>query len=173
MSHPLPGHIRQIGYVVNDLDAALKGWVDLGVGPWFVLRGITQRAEYRGQLCEATTTIALANSGELQIELIQQTDATPSVYTEFLTGGHEGFHQVAYWAEDFDAALLAVRQAGWPVVWSSADDGGVRYAYFEPPAGTAAVVELMEFNEVTKGLAEFVRDAADSWDGSDPIRPLN
>ena len=36
----LPGAIRQIGYIVSDIDAALASWVDLGVGPWFVMRGI-------------------------------------------------------------------------------------------------------------------------------------
>ncbi len=67
-----------------------------------------------------------------------------------------------------------MRDAGWPVVWSSAEEGGgVRYAYAEPPAGVATVVELMEFTEVTEGLAKFVREAADGWDGSEPIRPLN
>ena len=28
----LPGPIRQIGYVVTDLDKALASWVELGVG---------------------------------------------------------------------------------------------------------------------------------------------
>ena len=36
--------IRQIGYVVSDLDAALASWVELGVGPWLVMRGIPIRA---------------------------------------------------------------------------------------------------------------------------------
>ena len=33
----LPGPIRQIGYVVTDLDQAMAGWLELGVGPWFVI----------------------------------------------------------------------------------------------------------------------------------------
>ena len=37
----LPGPIRQIGYVVTDLDRAIAGWLELGVGPWFVMRGLT------------------------------------------------------------------------------------------------------------------------------------
>ncbi|BBZ36251.1 VOC family protein [Mycolicibacterium confluentis] len=172
-SSPLPGPVRQIGYVVGDLDAALASWVELGVGPWFVLRRIVQQADHRGERCEVTISIALANSGELQLELIEQHGDTPSIYTEFLDGNGPGFHQLAYWPEDFDATLRAVRDAGWPVVWSSAEEGGVRYAYVEPPAGVATVVELMEYNDVTQGLAKFVRDAADGWDGSDPIRPLN
>ena len=50
----LPGAIRQIGYVVSDIDAALAGWVDLGVGPWFVMRDLPIRALYRGEPCEVT-----------------------------------------------------------------------------------------------------------------------
>jgi Glyoxalase/Bleomycin resistance protein/Dioxygenase superfamily len=170
---PLPGHIRQVGYVVHDLDTALANWVALGVGPWFVLRRISQRADYRGKLCEVTISIALANSGELQLELIQQHDDQPGIYAEFLSNNGEGFHQLAYWPTDFDAALAAVKEGGWPIVWSSAEEGGVRYAYVEPPSGVATVIELMEFNEVTAGLAKFVRDAADGWDGSEPVRALN
>lgn len=173
-SSPMPGSIRQIGYIVKDLDVALASWVQLGVGPWYVLRGIAQRADYRGQPCEVNISIALANSGELQLELIQQHGDTPSIYTEFLAAHGEGFHQLAYWPTDFDGAVANAQQAGWPVVWSSADadQGGVRYAYLAPPAGTATIVELMELNEVSEGLGNFIRDAADGWDGSDPVRPL-
>jgi hypothetical protein len=58
------------------------------------------------------------------------------------------------------------------VVWSGGDNDGVRYAYTAPPGGPASIIEIMELNEATTGLAEFVRAAADGWDGSDPIRSL-
>ncbi|MDQ2638037.1 MAG: VOC family protein [Actinomycetota bacterium] len=168
----LPGPIRQIGYVVSDLDRALAGWLELGVGPWFVLRGLTLTADYRGRACQVTQSLAMANSGELQVELIQQEDQTPSIFTEFLAAGGEGFHQIAYWAEDFDATMQAVQAAGWPVVWSGGEDVGTRFAYVEPPNRPASVVEIMELTEITTGMAKFVRDAAAGWDGSDPIRTL-
>ena len=78
----LPGPVRQIGYVVTDLDQAIAGWLELGVGPWFVLRGLPLRADYRGEPCETTLSLASANSGEMQIELIRQMDTTPSIFTE-------------------------------------------------------------------------------------------
>ena len=34
------------------------------------------------------------------------------------------------------------------------------------------IIEIMELNDVTTGMATFVRDAAANWDGSDPIRVL-
>jgi len=171
----LPGPIRQIGYIVSDLDAALSPWVELGVGPFFVMRGIPIRASYRGAPCEVTISMALANSGEMQIELIQQDDDTPSVYTEFLQGDGPGYHQLAYWTEDFDGTMSAVRAAGWEVVWLGDEDVGTRFAYVELPNGpthVSQVIEIMEDNEITSGMGKFVRDAAVDWDGQDPIRVL-
>ncbi len=169
---PLPGPVRQIGYVVSDLDRALAGWVELGIGPWFVMRGLPQRVIYRGEQCEITLSLALANSGDMQIEVIQQEDDTPSIFTEFFSSGREGFHQLAYWTEDFEATMRAVEEAGWPVVWSGGEDVGTRFAYAEPPGCPSTIVEIMELTDVTSGMAKFVRDAASGWDGTDPIRNL-
>lgn len=169
---PLPGRIRQIGYVVRDLDAAVAGWVKLGVGPWFVMRDLPQKVQYRGEPCEIRLSLALANSGDLQVEVIQQVDDTPSIFSEFLASGREGFHQLAYWTPDFTATMRSVQEAGWPVVWSGGEDVGTRFAYLEPPQSPAAVIEIMELNDTTRGMDSVIRAAADGWDGSDPVRVL-
>ncbi len=168
----LPGPIRQVGYVVADLDAALSSWVNLGVGPWFVMRGVPIRAQYRGQECEITISLALANSAEMQFELIQQEGEAPSVYTEFLAAGREGYHQLAYWTENFDETMASVREAGWPVVWLGDENVGTRFAYVEPPGSPAQVIEIMELNDMMTNMGTFIRDAAAIWDGADPIREL-
>jgi hypothetical protein len=166
----LRGPIRQIGYVVTDLDHALASWLELGVGPWFVVRDLPMRALYRGEACATTLSLAMANSGEMQVELIHQEDDTPSIFTEFLDANGPGLHQLAYWTEDFDTTMQAVADAGWPVVWSGGEGFGVRFAYVEPPGGPAAVIEISELTDATLASSTHIRDAAASWDGSDPIR---
>ncbi|RDH78363.1 VOC family protein [Mycolicibacterium moriokaense] len=168
----LPGPMRQIGYVVTDLDQAMASWLELGVGPWFVMRGLPMQALYRGESCETTLSLGWANSGEMQIELICQQDSTPSIFTEFLTAKGPGLHQFAYWSSDFTATMQAVEQAGWPVVWSGGESYGVRFAYVEPPNAPAAVIEISELTEATAANAVFIHDAAAEWDGRDPIRVL-
>ena len=37
MSEILPGVVRQNGYIVRDLDAAIASWCAVGVGPWFTI----------------------------------------------------------------------------------------------------------------------------------------
>jgi Glyoxalase/Bleomycin resistance protein/Dioxygenase superfamily len=168
---PLPGPVRQIGYVVRDFDGALESWLSAGVGPWYVMRGLTLQARYRGEPCEVTLSLGWANTGDLQVEVIRQEDATPSIYTEFLASDQEGFHQLAWWATDFDSAVRDAEAAGWPVIWSGGE-GGVRFAYVEPPAGLATVFEISELTDSASGFNELVRNAACGWDGSDPIREL-
>lgn len=172
----LPGPIRQLGYVVTDIDGAMRSWLGLGVGPWFVMRNLTLSVSYRGEPCEITQSLALSNSGDMQVELIQQHSEAPSIFTEFLESHGGGFHQIAYWSSDFDATMQAVAEAGWPVVWSGGEDVGTRFSYVEPPADrahVAQIVEIMELTDAASGMSTFVRDAAESWDGIDPIRVLS
>ena len=50
-------------------------------------------------------SVALANSGDLQIELIQQRNDAPSMYKEFLDSGREGLQHMSYWTRDYQAPL--------------------------------------------------------------------
>ena len=168
----LPGPIRQIGYVVTDLERAMQSWVELGVAPWFVIRGLPMRALYRGEPCQTTLSLALSNRGDLQVELIKQEDDAASIFTEFVGSSGPGYHQLAYWTEEFNETMDAVADAGWPVVWSGGEGFGVRFAYVEPPNSPATVVEISELTDATVASSTFIRDAAASWDGSDPIREL-
>jgi len=169
----LPGPIRQAAYVVHDLQGAIDRWLRLGVGPWIVLRSFTQHdSEYRGRPTAPVVSIAFANSGPLQIELIEQEDDSPSVYREFTEEGHEGFHHVAFWSEDFDAAMAGAAAEGWPVVHRGSGGGVARFAYLDAGGTTSTVVEVMELTEVSSSLMDHVRRCAEDWDGSDPVRVL-
>ena len=81
---------------------------------------------------------------------------------------------MAYWSDNFDATMESVGDAGWPVLWSGGEDVGTRFAYVEPPNSPATYRRSSKsgVNDVTTGMATFVRDAARNWDGSDPIRVL-
>jgi hypothetical protein len=161
------GAVRQIGFVVRDLDAAMATWLQLGIGPFYTVRNIEQTCSYRGQEVTVVISVAFANSGELQVELIQQDNDSPSIYREFLDAGHVGFNQLAYWVDDVDAVVAAL---GWPVVWTDIGNETTKYAYVEPPGGPAAVIEIMELNPATIGMGQLIRAAAANWDGTDPVR---
>jgi len=101
------GEIRQAGYVVEDIEAAMDYWSHtLGIGPWFYNPRVPiVNYRYRGESFEPHNSVALANSGPLQMELIQVRNDVPSMYRDFLKAGRTGLQHVAYWTENYDADL--------------------------------------------------------------------
>ena len=86
------GSMRQVGIVVRDIEKAMRHWVVVGgVGPWFYAEQLPMdEFRYKGRIHDLKVSIALANSGDVQLELIQQRNDVPSLYRDFLAAGHEG-----------------------------------------------------------------------------------
>ena len=106
----------QNGYVVRDIDSALKFWTEvLHVGPFFYVPDVkVDWFRYRGVDSRCKMSIALANSGDLQIELIQQRNDAPSMYLDFLRDHGEGMQHMSYWSTDYQSLSTARSpQATW------------------------------------------------------------
>ncbi|MGI9246788.1 MAG: VOC family protein, partial [Steroidobacteraceae bacterium] len=74
----------QVAWVVDDLEASMQKWINgHGVGPFMVLRHCqVTNLLHRGRPTTCDFDVAIAQSGTLQIELIQQHDDLPSVYRD-------------------------------------------------------------------------------------------
>jgi catechol 2,3-dioxygenase-like lactoylglutathione lyase family enzyme len=169
------GEIRQVAYLVPDIEAAMDHWASrLGVGPWYYNPRVPIRNYfYRGERHEPHNSVALANAGGLQIELLQTRNDVPSMYRDFLRAGHQGVQHVAYWTEDFDADLARARAAGFEVCMGGEVGERGRFVYFEdrsPLPGTT--IELSEVAGPKGKLFTLIREAARGWDGRDPVRPF-
>jgi hypothetical protein len=167
------GAIRQLGYVVRDLDAAMADWAArLGIGPWFVNRAIGfGDTFYRGQARPGPTiSYALANSGDMQIELIEQMCDTPSVYRDHLARHGEGLHHLCVWPEDYDGAYVRALAAGL-VPAQEGRFGKIRFAYFEEVGHGGTSLEMSELVPSRLPVIRHICDSAAEWDGTDPVRP--
>jgi catechol 2,3-dioxygenase-like lactoylglutathione lyase family enzyme len=171
------GEIRQVAYLVPDIEAAMDYWArGLGVGPWYYNPRVPiENYTYRGQRYEPHNSVALANAGGLQIELVQPRNDVPSMYRDFLSAGYSGVQHVAYWTEQFDADLKRAEDAGFRVCMSGEVGANGRFVYFdEPPIGAArypgTVIELSEVAGPKGRLFKLIREAAIGWDGADPVR---
>jgi hypothetical protein len=111
------GPIRQVAYAVDDLDAALAYGVDvLEVGPFFIFDRIhLAECAYRGRPIDPERSVALAQSGGVQIELIVQHDDEPSAYTDPIAAVGHGAHHLAMWTTEFDRhdGLVAKAARDW------------------------------------------------------------
>jgi hypothetical protein len=172
------GEIRQIAFVVPDIDAAMNYWSGtLGIGPFFIKRSLTFTAFYYNgvEAVSPTISIALANSGSLQIELIQQHDDTPSIYRDFLAAGRTGLQHVSAWvtSSEFDGLRSALIKEG----LSLAQEGtisasGTRLAYYATAGAVNGIIyevsDLMDIKHIHR--VQLLEEAARRWDGTAPVR---
>ena len=165
------GPIFQSGYVVPDWEAAAWHWIEkLGVGPFFVLRHV-EFAEcfYRGQPTCADLTVAITYSGEHQIELVQQHNDAPSIYTDFLTRSPYGLQHVGALTRDLDRTLDDHSLLDRRIQWGETS-AGQRFAYVDTCFTEGTMLELIEADRTMLDAFDYMRRAAADWDGSKPIR---
>jgi hypothetical protein len=166
------GPMRQVGIVVRDIDKAMRHWIDVcGIGPWFVaeklpLTGFWYKEE---SYPDTHLTIALANSGEVQLELIEQRDDTPSMYRDFLAAGREGPQHWSSWPEDYRERFNRALRRGWSIGQRGESPRGP-FVYFANEGHPGTVIEMAELTPARRRIFDAVRVAAIGWDGGDPIR---
>jgi hypothetical protein len=166
------GPLRQMGYVVRDIEGAMAHWANVcGIGPWFYAEKLPLTAfSYRGQRHDGMhASIALANSGDVQIELIQQRCDTPSLYQDFLRAGHEGLQHWSSWPEDYDAIYRRALAAGYEV-GQEGDSARGRFVYFLNEGHPGTIIEMADMTPSRRRIFDKVREAAIGWDGADPVR---
>jgi len=172
--HP-PRLLRQNGYVVRDLDRA----IDRVAGHRRRPRGSSSPISHRRGRCtgrqptEPVVSIAFANSGDLQVELIVQEDDSPSIYRSSLDAGGEGFHHLPGGRRTSMAWARAAAEAGLAGSFHAGNAGGMaQFAYYDQGGVTKHGHRAHGAERRHHWLAATVREAADTWDGSDPVRNL-
>lgn len=160
----------QMCWVVDDLEAAMKHWIETcGVGPFYVIPHVpAQNITYYGKPAKLDFSGALAQAGSIQIELIQQHCDNPSVYRDLVPKG-SAFHHVAMFTVDYDRELAEFQRQGLPVV-TAGMFGDLRYSYVDATRTIGTVLELVEDKPSIRQFFKKVSDGAKEWDGRDPIR---
>jgi len=162
----------QIAYIVPDLEAALEHWTSrIGAGPFFIIDNVEFKQQwFRGQPVDVKTRMALGYWGDVQVEFVEQLNAAPSPYREFLDAGHSGMHHLGVISESLDTDVAELERRGLKRLYWGETTVGVRFAYVDSDFHPGGMIELIEASPTVLGLFGAVREAARNWDGSDPIR---
>lgn len=151
----------------------MAAWLDApGVGPFYRLPG-TRAVEVvrHGEIVPLDTSVAWAQAGSMQVELIQQHDDRPSAYRDSVPAGQDAPHHIGALTDDIDVELERHRAAGLGVPYESAL-GGVRVVYLDTRSTTGLMTELVQRNPLFDGLRTLVSQAAVDWDGTVPVRTV-
>ena len=136
----------QMCWVVPDLNAAMANWTSTaGVGPFFAFDGIPFKdAIYRGKPDDLRgCTAAIAQAGDVQIELVAQEDDRMTIFREVVPMGQTGFHHAALYCTDYEAQRDAYIKAGSPLAFEG-DMLGSRTSWLDTVPTLGFMVELVE-----------------------------
>lgn len=135
----------QMGYVVDDLEEAVRRWRrTTGAGPFQWLKDVqVESGRYRDGLSNVQFSVALAQCGDLQIELIAQHNDAPSCYRDLFAPGQEGLHHLAVRTECFEQDLSRYQAAGFPAAFSGVYES-TRFVYVDTSAALGFMLELVE-----------------------------
>jgi hypothetical protein len=164
----------QICWVVPDLHAAMDAWTRTsGVGPFFYFDRVEwDNARYRGRAWDnISISAAIAQAGDVQIELMTQNEERASMIREVVPAGRSGLHHMALYCRDFDADLDFYRKAGVEIVFEGLMMGH-RVCWLDTVPQLGFMVELITANPTAASIFGQIRAAAENWDGKEPVRRL-
>jgi len=166
------GGIVQIAYTVKDIAQGMRDFTArLNCGPWFVTGPfVPAKGVYRGQPTDMSLTLAVAYSGHMMVELIEQHDDKPSVYQETIRTKGYGFHHFGMCTRDLDAEVAKYEAAGHPLAFSDISPRGVRIVYMDTTRDLPGMLEIIEATPALEAIYHSYFEAAQNWNGEDPVR---
>ena len=171
---PMLGRRVQLSFIVADLDAALRYWTEtMKVGPFIVIEksADNRRIVHRGRDTAVEYSLAFSYLGDVQIELVHQTNDAPSPFKEFLDSGRSGLQHIAFWPEDYAGTCRHLEQSGFKEVCSMyLSDGTRNVSYYETPDAVGTVVEIVPMTPARTAYFGRIKTLANTWDGSRPVR---
>jgi Glyoxalase/Bleomycin resistance protein/Dioxygenase superfamily len=165
----------QICWVVPDLHKSIEQWGrQAGVGPFFYFGDVTyENAIYRGKPWRPVKFhAAIAQAGEMQIELVSQLEEGPSMFRELVPAGQSGLHHMSTYTDNFDADLAHYRQAGADIVFSGLMKGAP-VCWLDTAGTLGFMTELITANPVKDQIFARFKEAAQNWDGVELITRLS
>jgi catechol 2,3-dioxygenase-like lactoylglutathione lyase family enzyme len=113
--------IGQIAFVVKDAQKTAENyWNILGIGPWEIYAWespLVYDRTYHGKSATAREKIAIAQVGNVELDLCQHVDGK-SVYQDFLIDHGEGIHHLFFSVKNADQTAEILANEGFPSLQS-------------------------------------------------------
>ena len=156
------GRTFQLGYVVDDLDRAMADWRRrYPIGPFYLMENVkVEDALYRGAPFELEMTAALAQAGDIQVELLYQHSPAPSALTDTANGASCVLNHLGIITPDLEGGIAFLEEQGHPVAMRGCVFGRMGFAYIDTTQVFGHMVELVpEDPEILEAFAMVARSA--------------
>ncbi|MHB8731457.1 MAG: VOC family protein [bacterium] len=136
--------------VVTDLEAAVRRyWERLGIGPWRIYTyeaPMVKEMTYRGRRQDYRMRLALAQAGDITLELIQPL-SNDNIYVEHLKRKGPGVNHVGVIVPSVADAVAEAAKSGFAVLQSGSGyglRGDGAFAYLDTEEALGVIVEVIE-----------------------------
>ena len=157
---PRFGPIRQVAYLVRNLDEAIEELHrEHGMGPFLVARNEKPltNARFRGEPCDSLTIhLGYVYVDGMQIELVEWVASEPSIYKEALDAlpaGESGLNKIHHYAvcvADFRPCYRHAMNNGYAALVDSGIEGLAQMSYIQSTEQPELIVELIQWNAITQ-----------------------
>lgn len=172
---PPLGEPHHHAYLVEDIEATVHRLAaQLGAGPFFLVERVPlENVLSRGEPGEFVHNSAFGFCGGGAIELIEAIGLAPERVAKGFAAPRPRIHHVAYVVPPAEAAGLrsALDERGLPQYLSSRL-GELDMTLHDASAVLGHDIEIHVDNESLRAFFQMVRDGAERWDGSEPLRPV-
>ena len=171
---PQLGKPHHYAYLVEDIEATVNRLVNqLGAGPFFFVENVPlENVLSRGEPAEFVHNSAFGLCGDGPIELIEPKRLAPGRVKERFAGARPRIHHVAYVlpADSVRQVRGELDRRNLPEYLSS-QLGDLDTTLHDASALLGHDLEIHIENDALRQFFAMVRDGADGWDGTDPLRP--
>lgn len=138
--------LEHVGIVVKDMDRAIEYYSStFGLGPFEVQEREAKGVTYKGQIGSFRLKLAFAQSGPINIELIQVLQGeTP--HTEFLREKGEGIQHLGFRVDDLEGMLVELAKEGIEPVFHRMSPP-IAFAYLNTDKIGGVMFELLEVKD--------------------------
>ena len=164
---------HHLGYVVDDLEAGVARFTAAtAAGPFFAMEHLAfDEVTFDGSPALYDHSSAFGQWGPVLVELTVVHDAQPAGLRKALAVPGGGVGHVAWLADDLEAETARLQAAGLRA-FHAGRAGPVSAVWFDGGPLLGHPVEVLQRCEEILGFYAMVRAAAQDWDGSHPLRPL-
>ena len=127
---------------------------------------------YNGNDTNIDFSVALAYSGDIQIELIKQHCETPSIYNDYVNNKKNTVHHFCTFSKDINKDIRDFEDSGYKNIQGGRTQDGGSFAYLDKENNFGAILEIAQLSEGGYAMFEMIKNASKNWDGKNTIMDI-
>ena len=167
--------VVQIAYFVADAaEAAAEMAATHGAGPFVLVPRIELNwGEVRGENHNFLHTSAYGQWHNVMVEFVQQDEEGPSPFREMYAPGEYGLHHMAMMVDSLPDTYAFCRDQNIEIAARAETRTGTEFAFVDRLTELGHMIEIYEKSDALTGFYSMIKNLAQDWDGTDPVRGLS